>query len=98
MSANSPNSALTELLSEPRKTLDVEFKEWISPAEADHKVIVARAIIALANHGGGRLIIGFEEFEGSLQPAASRPDNLAGHKRRSNPSSLGMSNPRFSAG
>jgi hypothetical protein len=71
------NADLEELLSEPREALDVELKEWLSLKDGDHKALVARAIIALANHGGGRLVIGFEEREdGSFRPASPRPTSL----------------------
>jgi Putative DNA-binding domain len=68
------NAALDDLLAEPRETLDVEFKEWLDLSDHDHRAIVAKEIIALANHGGGYLVIGFDD--GSLTPAAARPATL----------------------
>jgi hypothetical protein len=39
--------------------------------------IIAKEIIALANHGGGFLVIGFEErADGTFQPSTGRPANL----------------------
>ncbi len=71
------NAELDELIREPRESLDVEVKNWLDLSNADHRAIVAKEIIALANHGGGFLVIGFDEHEdGSLHPSPSRPDTL----------------------
>jgi predicted HTH transcriptional regulator len=68
-----------EFLSEPRESLDVEFKEWLDLNDHDHSAIVAKEVIALANHGGGYLIVGFEEQAGgTFTPAIGRPPNLEG--------------------
>ena len=67
--ADPPN----ELLAELREALDIEVKEWLDLTNHDHCAIVAKEIIALANHGGGYLIIGFEELkDGSFAPANPR--------------------------
>jgi hypothetical protein len=72
-----PNANLDDLINEPRETLDVELKEWLDLRDNDHKAIVAKEIIALANHGGGVLVIGFEEQEdGTFKTASGRPDDL----------------------
>jgi hypothetical protein len=71
------NADLDELLAEPREALDVELKEWLDLTGHDHRALVAKEIIALANHGGGYLVIGFEELmDGSFRPAGPRPMNL----------------------
>jgi len=71
------NLELGDLLAEPREALDVEVKEWLELTDANHRALVAKEIIALANHGGGYLMIGFEELtDGSFKPARSRPPNL----------------------
>ncbi|WP_395670854.1 helix-turn-helix domain-containing protein [Phenylobacterium sp.] len=71
------NADLEELLAEPREALDVEVKEWLDLATNDHRAALAKEIIALANHGGGYIIIGFEEqADGSFEPATARPPNL----------------------
>jgi transcriptional regulator with XRE-family HTH domain len=71
---------LAELLIEPRETLEVEAKSWIDIVNhGDHKALLAKAIIALANHGGGVIIIGFEKSADGLVPAQGRPANLAGY-------------------
>jgi hypothetical protein len=71
---------LAELLIEPRETLEVEAKCWIDiVSDGDHKALLAKAIIALANHGGGVIIIGFEKSANGLVPAQGRPTSLAGY-------------------
>ena len=55
----------------------MEVKEWLDLTNNDHRALVAKEIIALANHGGGYLMIGFEELtDGSFKPANPRPPNL----------------------
>lgn len=71
------NSDLDELVNEPRETLDVEVKEWLDVTDADHRALVAKEIIALANHGGGVLVVGFMELDdGTFKVAVPRPENL----------------------
>jgi hypothetical protein len=79
--ATSPvTQRLAELLIEPRETLEVEAKCWIDiVSDGDHKALLAKAIIALANHGGGVIIIGFEKSASGLVPAQGRPTSLAGY-------------------
>ncbi|MDP6590659.1 MAG: ATP-binding protein, partial [Alphaproteobacteria bacterium] len=68
---------LADLLSDPRETLGVELKVWLDIVDnAEHKAILAKAIIALANHGGGHVIFGFTETVDGVV-AEQRPANLA---------------------
>jgi hypothetical protein len=78
MAPISPRSPeLNQLVAEPRETLDAEVKEWLDLTSNDHRALVAKEVIALANHGGGYLVIGFEELaDGSFKPAGSRPPTL----------------------
>ncbi|MDN3279340.1 ATP-binding protein [Frankia sp. RB7] len=72
-----PNADLDDLVNEPRETLDVEVKEWLDLTDNDHRALIAKEIIALANHGGGVLVVGFEEQnDGTFKIAAGRPANL----------------------
>jgi hypothetical protein len=69
---------LADLLIDPHETLDVEHKEWIDiVGNNDHKATLAKALIALANHGGGFLIFGLSETPQGVAVAANRPVNLA---------------------
>ena len=71
------NADIDELLIEPRETLDVEVKEWLDLADNSHRALLAKEIIALANHGGGYIVVGFEELaDGRFRPATPRPANL----------------------
>lgn len=71
------NAVLDDLLTEPRETLDVEVKEWLDLSDNNHRAALAKEIIALANHGGGYILIGFEEDnEGRFQPSAARPTDM----------------------
>lgn len=74
---SSSNADLNDLINEPRETLDVEVKEWLDLTDNDHRAMVAKEIIALANHGGGVLVIGFEEHaDGTFTSSDGRPSNL----------------------
>ena len=68
---------LADLLLSPRETLDVELKEWLDiVANQDHRAVLAKALIALANHGGGFVVVGFAD-QGI--PAPNRPTNLTAY-------------------
>lgn len=71
------NAELDDLINEPREGLDVEVKEWLDLNDHDHRAMLAKEIIALANHGGGYIVIGFEELlDGTFKPAQPRPATL----------------------
>src|SRR5262249_38282015 len=50
---------LLELLRNPAEDLSFEIKEWLDLRDNVHKAKLAQAIIALANHGGGALLLGY---------------------------------------
>jgi hypothetical protein len=71
------NADLSDLVNEPREALDIEVKEWLDLGDNSHRATLAKEIIALANHGGGYLLIGFNELpDGAFMPAQPRPPNL----------------------
>jgi len=71
---------LLELLRNPKEDLSFEIKEWLDLTENAHKAKLAQAIIALANHGGGAVLIGYsEQTDGTFIPAESRPPDLSGY-------------------
>jgi transcriptional regulator with XRE-family HTH domain len=71
---------LADLLRDPRENLDVELKGWLDIVDnQEHRAVLAKALIALANHGGGFVIIGFEDTENGVKEAQGRPANLAGY-------------------
>ena len=52
---------LQPLIIEPREDLAAEYKDWLDLKREEHRATLAKAAIALANHGGGYIIIGFAE-------------------------------------
>ena len=54
---------LLPLITEPREDLAYEYKYWLDLTSKDHKdkATLAKAAIALANHGGGFIVIGFDD-------------------------------------
>jgi hypothetical protein len=57
---------LQPLVTEPREDLASEYKTWLDLNDNEHKAIVAKAAIALVNHGGGFITIGFDDTTGGL--------------------------------
>ena len=69
---------LPSLISAPRESLNIEIKEWLDLSEREHRALLAKEIIALANHGGGFVVVGFKELEdGTFASAPNRPQDLA---------------------
>jgi hypothetical protein len=66
---------LQPLVTEPREDIGVEYKEWLDPTSNHGRATIARAAIALANHGGGFIVIGFAEQKEALV-SQTKPDNL----------------------
>ena len=52
---------LQPFITEPREDLDAEYKDWLDLKDNKHRATLAKAAIAMANHGGGRIVIGFAE-------------------------------------
>jgi len=68
-----PKRLLTELLDNPREDLAVEIKAWLN---LDDKVVsadFARELLALANHGGGTIIFGFDDRPSGWSPSGPCP-------------------------
>lgn len=69
---------LEELLRVPRETLDVEVKAWLDLTSNKHRAALAKEMIALANHGGGHIVVGLtEDDEGSFHLDDNRPADLS---------------------
>jgi hypothetical protein len=68
---------LQALLQEPNESLSIEHKSWLEFSDRRSKAILAKAAIALANHGGGIIVLGMcaEEDAGPLRSQA-RPDYI----------------------
>lgn len=73
------NRRFSDWLLNPRETLDFEVKGWLNLDDQEHRALVAKALIALENHGGGHLLIGYAaDAEGRLAPDLKRPASLKG--------------------
>jgi hypothetical protein len=71
------NARFEDWLLSPAEGLDFEAKCWLDMEETDSRGILAKALIALENHGGGYLVIGYEEDdEKRLRPDPKRPESL----------------------
>ena len=54
-------SVLQELVDAPNETLGVEYKSWLDFNSNEVRADVARHIAAVANHGGGYIVFGFDD-------------------------------------
>lgn len=70
------NAEINELLLAPTERLSMELKAWLDLGVEDDRAKIAKALMALRNHGGGVLVVGFDNK--TLKPiAAGRPPDLA---------------------
>lgn len=68
---------LGDLLVAPREDLDCEIKNWLDLADSgDDKANFAKAVIALANHGGGFIVFGLVATNTGFIEAEGRPATL----------------------
>lgn len=67
---------LEALIRDPREQMHVEVKAWLDLKTNEHKAVLAKAIIALANYGGGFIIIGFTRHNGIYVESPGRPANM----------------------
>jgi hypothetical protein len=51
---------IRNLIERPSESLSVEVKRWINPDDIEGPGKIVRAVLALRNHGGGYLVIGFD--------------------------------------
>jgi hypothetical protein len=72
---------LQDLVASPREDLAIELKPWLSLNASEEAAAIGQALLALANHGGGFLLIGFAESEGSWRPAPDRPSTLSAYNQ-----------------
>lgn len=52
---------LVPLITEPREDLGVEYKAWLNLSTNEGRATLAKAAIALVNHGGGFLVLGMAD-------------------------------------
>jgi hypothetical protein len=60
---------IKNLIERPSESLSVEVKRWIDPDDLEGIGKIVRTVLALRNHGGGYMLIGFENH--SFQPDTS---------------------------
>lgn len=71
------NSRFQDWLLNPTEALDFEVKGWLDMGSAEARATIAKALIALENHGGGFLLIGYTKgADGRLVPEVPRPVSL----------------------
>ena len=69
---------LRRLLDSPNETLAVEYKSWLTVSDNAGKATLAKAAIAIANHGGGLIVLGMRapaQDRGALA-STPRPEDL----------------------
>lgn len=71
-------SDLANLLQFPNESLTVEHKSWLNLQENHGRATLAKAAIALANHGGGMIVLGMQQnnVEGGELCSQPRPSDL----------------------
>lgn len=68
---------LQSLVDDPREALNIEVKRWLDLTAKADQAILAKAAIALANHGGGFIVLGFDELaDGAFECHLPRPASL----------------------
>jgi len=69
---------LDDLVDSPRETLEIEMKRWLDLDDPVVRAKLARHAAALANHGGGYLVFGFND---DLSQDSARPVSLTDYSR-----------------
>ena len=72
---NYQETKFQHLLIDPRESLELEIKGWLNLTESENVTKLIKAIIALGNHGGGRILVGYS----SIDEMNFTPDNQASH-------------------
>jgi hypothetical protein len=75
---------LRSLLHTPSESLSVEYKSWLDLAQNPGKANLAKAAIALANEGGGIIVLGMRED--TAEGAALRSQPMLGDDAFAGPS------------
>jgi Putative DNA-binding domain len=66
-----PSQELLVLVDTPNETLGVEYKSWLDLDDNETRADLARHIAAIANHGGGYIVFGFDDKTRQPVPNAS---------------------------
>lgn len=65
---------INDLISNPTENLAVEIKNWLNLDEISDQANLLRSILALRNHNGGYIVIGFDNK--TLLPDPNRPGDI----------------------
>lgn len=57
---------IRDLVANPRESLTVELKAWFDPGSPEGQSKIVRCALAMRNHGGGFMLVGFED--GTARP------------------------------
>ena len=60
---------LQDLVASPKETLEIELKNWLDLSGNEGRAVLAQALLALANHGGGWILVGFDDSGERASPA-----------------------------
>jgi hypothetical protein len=71
------SARIQDLINRPGESLSVEIKRWIDPDATEGIAKIVRAVLALRNHGGGYLVIGFDN-DTLLPDQANVPHDVRG--------------------
>ncbi|KZK79984.1 hypothetical protein PsAD13_04975 [Pseudovibrio sp. Ad13] len=73
---------LKDLLVDPRESPDFEVKNWLDlQGSNEDKATVAKAILAIANSGGGFVALGLLETDAGVVEAEGRPADFEGYSQ-----------------
>jgi predicted HTH transcriptional regulator len=64
---------LMGLLASPNESLTIEYKSWLPLSEKQSCAALAKAAIALANQGGGLVVLGMRENKAEESTIRSQP-------------------------
>ena len=67
---------LRDLVALPREELAIELKGWLNAGSDADRANLAQAMLALANSGGGYILVGFSEVGGQWAAAPGAPATL----------------------
>jgi hypothetical protein len=69
---------IQELVERPGESLSIELKRWIDPNTPEGIAKIVKTALALRNHGGGYIVIGFDNT--TLEPDVENiPENVKEH-------------------
>ena len=72
-----PNERIQFIIDNLQEGLDVEVKNWLGGLENNNqRAALAKEVIALANNGGGYVVIGFSDDDAVLREIAPEPGQL----------------------